>query len=123
MRLPGFIYGTVHLGNLLAAHEQPQSLQQIGVLIQTFRFGGSNKSLGSIKILKIQPASAIVLPGWGLQGPVAQTAEHLPFKRSHRFFSLHRLRSILCFINNLGNLLAAHEQPQSLQQIGVLIQF
>ena len=48
---------------------------------------------------------------------------HQPYKRCHRFFSLHRLRSILCFINNLGNLLAAHGQPQSFQQTGVLIQF
>ena len=48
---------------------------------------------------------------------------HVPYKHRYRFFSLHRLRSILCFINNLGNLLAAHGQPQSLQQTGVLIQF
>ena len=56
-------------------------------------------------------------------GPVAQLVEHLPYKRCHRFFSLHRLRSIICVINNLGNLLAAHGQPQCLQQTGVLIQF
>ena len=56
-------------------------------------------------------------------GRLAQLVERLPYKRHHRFFSLHRLRSILCFINNLGNLLAAHGQPQSLQQTVVLIQF
>ena len=32
-------------------------------------------------------------------------------KHRHSFFSLHRLRSVLCIIYNLGNLLAAHGQP------------
>ena len=48
-----------------------------------------------------------------------QCQGHMPHKRRDRFFSLHRLRSILCVINNLGILLAAHGQPDPFNKQGI----
>ena len=79
----------------------------------------------TVPTTRVAPAHALLhnAAAQGLEVSLRHLPQHLRLQRQLRFISLHRLRSILCVINSLGNLLAAHGQPQSLQQTGALIQF